>query len=85
MCIRDRFSVFRLVILPAAALAVGLVLGLDTTSLGISVLMTGMPAGATAAIFAAMYNSDALFATRCVVMTTLASMVTLPIWCYLVG
>lgn len=79
------FSVFRLVILPAAALTVGLVLGLDTTSLGISVLMTGMPAGATAAIFAARYNSDALFATRCVVMTTLASMVTLPIWCYLVG
>ena len=79
------FSVFRLVILPAAALAVGLGLGLDTTSLGISVLMTGMPAGATAAIFAARYNSDALFATRCVVMTTLASMVTLPIWCYLVG
>ena len=79
------FSVFRLVILPAAALAVGLGLGLDTTSLGISVLMTGMPAGATAAIFAARYNSDALFATRCVVMTTLASMVTLPIWCYLGG
>lgn len=32
------FSVFRLIILPAAALVVGL--GLDATSLGISVLMT---------------------------------------------
>ena len=29
--------------------------------------MTGMPAGATAAILAARYDSDALFATRCVV------------------
>ena len=38
------FSVFRLIILPAAALVVGLGLGLDATSLGISVLMTGMPA-----------------------------------------
>ena len=71
------------IILPAAALVVGL--GLDAISLGISVLMTGMPAGATAAIFAARYDSDALFATRCVVMTTLMSMLTLPVWCYLAG
>ena len=77
------FSVFLLIILPAAALVVGL--GLDAISLGISVLMTGMPAGATAAIFAARYDSDALFATRCVVMTTLMSMLTLPVWCYLAG
>ena len=34
-----------------------------------------------AAIFAARYDSDALFATRCVVMTTLMSMLTLPAWC----
>ncbi len=35
--------------------------------------------------FAARYDSDALFATRCVVMTTLMSMLTLPVWCYLAG
>ena len=79
------FSVFRLVLLPAAALGIGLLLRLDPVSLGISVLMTGMPAGATAAIFAARYRSDALFATQCVVMTTLASMITLPLWSYVVG
>lgn len=78
------FSVFRLIILPAIALGVGTLLGLDSVSLGISVLMTGMPAGATAAIFAARYESDALFATKCVVMTTLASMITLPVWCYII-
>lgn len=79
------FSLFRLAVLPAAALGVGMILGLERVSLGVSVLMTGMPAGATAAIFAARYNSDAPFATQCVVTTTLASMVTLPVWCYLVG
>ena len=78
------FCVFRLVILPAIALGVGTLLDLDSVSLGICVLMTGMPAGATAAIFAARYESDALFATKCVVMTTLASMVTLPVWCYII-
>ena len=61
--------------------------------------MTGMPAGATAAIFAAKYGSDAPFATRrspravrhapfatrCVVFTTLLSMLTLPLRAYIVG
>ena len=79
------FSIFRLLLLPAAALGAGMLLGLDTVALGVSVLMTGMPAGATAAIFAARYGSDADFATRCVVFTTLVSMVTLPVWCMVVG
>ena len=79
------FSVLRLGILPAAAFGLGMLLGLDTVSLGVSVLMTGMPAGATAAIFAARYDSDAPFATKCVVTTTLLSMLTLPLWSWLVG
>ena len=69
----------------ALALGVGLLLGLEPISLGVSVLMTGMPAGATAAIFAARYHSDAAFATRCVVLSTLLSMVTLPLWAHAVG
>lgn len=72
-------------ILPACALALGTLLHLDATALGVSVLMTGMPAGATAAIFAARYGSDARFATQCVVFTTLLSMISLPIWAWLVG
>lgn len=72
-------------LLPAVAFALGRALGLDPVSLGVSVLMTGMPAGATAAIFAARYDSDAPFATKCVVMSTLLSMLTLPMWSFLVG
>lgn len=79
------FSVLRLLLLPAAALGLALLLGLDPTARGVSVLMTGMPAGATAAIFAARYGSDAPFATRCVVFTTLVSMATLPLWAFIVG
>ena len=67
-----KFSLLRLALLPAAAL-------------GVSVLMTCMPAGATAAIFAAKYGSDAPFAARNVVFTTLLSMLTLPLWAYAVG
>lgn len=79
-----KFSLLRLALLPAAALGVGL-LHLEPTALGGSVLMTGMPAGATAAIFAAKYGSDAPFAARNVVFTTLLSMLTLPLWAYAVG
>ena len=74
-----------LALLPAAAFGLGLLLGLDNVSHGVSVLMTGMPAGATAAILAARYESDAEFATKCVVLSTLISMVTLPLWAHIVG
>lgn len=80
-----RFSVLRLVLLPAVAWGVGMLLRLTPTALGVSVLMTGMPAGATAAIFAAKYGSDAPFATQNVVCTTLLSMLTLPLWAYCVS
>ena len=79
------FSALRLALLPAAAFGIGLLLGLDNVSHGVSVLMTGMPAGATAAILAARYGSDAEFATKCVVMSTLLSMITLPLWAHIVG
>ncbi len=80
-----KFSIFRLIILPAIAFGIGSFLHLESISQGISVIMTGMPAGATAAIFAARYHSDADFATRCVVLTTLLSMLTLPLWCFIAG
>ena len=60
-------------------------LHLEPTALGMSVLMTGMPAGAAAAIFAAKYGSDAPFAAKNVVFTTLFPMLTLPLWAYFVG
>ena len=75
----------RLVLLPAAALGLGTLLHLEPTALGMSVLMTGMPAGETAAIFAAKYGSDAPFAAKNVVFTTLFPLLTLLLWAYCVG
>lgn len=50
-----------------------------------SVGTTYFVAGETVAIFAAKYGSDAPFAARNVVFTTLLSMLTLPLWAYAVG
>ena len=79
------FSVFRLILLPAIAFGLCSLLGMERVATGVTVIMTGMPAGSTAAIFAARYRSDAPFATKCVVLTTLLSMVTIPLWCYVIG
>lgn len=75
----------RLFLLPLLAYGISLAAGLDSVAAGVAVIMTGMPAGATAAIFAARYDSDAPFAAKTVVLTTLISMITIPAWCLFIG
>ena len=73
-------SAIRLLIMPAAAMGLCLLFRMQPVASG--VVMTGMPAAALSAVFAARYGSDAEFATRCVILTTLLSMVTIPLWVY---
>ena len=58
---------------------------LDGTVLGVSVVLAGMPAASVTAILADRYNCDAVFSAKCVVSTTLLSMVTVPLWCVFLG
>ena len=44
-----------------------------------SVVITGMPIGSTTAILAQKYGADAQFASKCVFISTLTSLVTVPI------
>lgn len=74
-------SVVRLGLLPGILLAGCRIFGLDPLLAGICVLITGMPAGSTSAILAAKYGCDYMFATKCVVVSTLLSMLTIPLWC----
>lgn len=78
------FSFLRLIALPFAACCTGRLIGMSGTALGVAVIMSGMPAGTTSAIYAARYGSDAAFASKCVVLSTLLSMVTIPVWCMLI-
>ena len=52
---------------------------------GISVVLAAMPAGTSTAILAAKYHGDEAFATQCVVVTTLLSMLMLPLWCLILN
>lgn len=74
------FSLIRLVGLPLITYLCCLFLPLDSTAKGIAVLMSGMPGASTTSLFAVRYNSDASFATRCVVITILFSVITIPAW-----
>jgi hypothetical protein len=73
-------SLLRLVFLPILVLAGCRIAHVDHFLTAVCVLMSGMPAGSTSAILAAKYGCDYTFATKCIVVSTLLSMVTIPVW-----
>lgn len=66
-------------LLPGICLVALRLLGMDPLTTGVSVVITGMPIGSTTAILAQKYGADAKFASKCVFISTLTSLVTVPI------
>lgn len=75
------FSVIRLLAIPAAVMAGCYLFHVEATAAGLSTVLAAMPAGSTTAILAAKYDGDEVFASQCVVLTTILSMALLPVWC----
>ena len=77
-----KYTVQRLVIIPAVVYIVCRILPVKLPSmvLRISVLLAGMPAGATTSILAEKYDSDPAFATKMVIFSTLLSLPTICLW-----
>ena len=78
---KERLAAVRLILIPALVWVGCLLFHIDTLVMGISVVLAAMPAASTTAILAAKYGGDEVFATKCVVFTTLLSMVSAPVWC----
>ncbi|WP_312430272.1 AEC family transporter [Lacrimispora sp.] len=76
-----RYAFIRLFLLPLLVYICCRTFHVNPLLSGVSVLLTGMPAGSTTAILASKYEGDYIFATKCVVVTTLLSLVTIPLWC----
>lgn len=74
------FSGLRLVLIPLAVYAGCLLCRVDGLVTGVSVLLAAMPAASTTAILAAKYEGDAVYASKCVVLTTVLSLIATPIW-----
>lgn len=79
----DRYTAeyiaLRLVIFPLIVFAILKLIGIEGELLGVSVLMTAMPAGSTCAILAQKYGADAEYGASLIFTSTLCSIVTLPL------
>lgn len=85
----DRTMVFyaslRLGLIPAVIFVVTAFLPVPAILRGITVIIAGMPAPITTALLASKYNGNEDYATGMIFVTTVLSLVTLPIWCALLG
>ncbi len=72
-------TAIRLIVLPLASFVTLRQLGVPDIILGISVLLVAMPAAANTAIFAETYKGDSHLASRLVAISTLVSLVTIPL------
>jgi malate permease and related proteins len=77
------YTVIRLVMIPLLVYIPCRLFQLDSLITGVCVLLAAMPAGATTSILASKYNGDAAFATKCVIFSTLVSLISTPIWSFL--
>ena len=69
----------RLIIFPLAVLLVCYLLGVRGNVLTVSVIGASAPVGATATIFSAKFNRDTELSVRLVSLSTILSMITMPI------
>lgn len=76
-------SLIKLVIIPLGTAYILKLMGFNTMVISICVIMAAMPSGATNAIFARQFDSEPLFASTGVLITTLLSIFTLPLTVYL--
>lgn len=74
------FSFLRLIVFPAIVYLLLLPWNLDSLLVNICVIMTGMPAGSTTSILADQYGCDAAFAAQIIFVSTLLSILTIPVW-----
>lgn len=79
------FSAIRLLAIPAAVMAGCYVFHVEAAAAGLSTVLAAMPAGSTTALLAAKYDGDEVFASQCVVLTTILSMILLPVWCMILN
>jgi len=77
-------SGFRLLVLPAIVLGVLMLFGVDMSVLTKVIAMeTAMPVATCTVIFVEQYRGNTAFASKCVLLSTLMSVVTIPIFALL--
>ena len=75
----------RQLLLPGLVFLGCTLLHIDPLLTGVSVLLVGMPVGSTSPILAAKYGGDYVFAGKCVILSTVLSLFTIPLWCFIMS
>lgn len=75
------YSVVRLLIIPTIVFAGCRAAKLDTVVTGVSTVLAGMPAPASGVILAAKYHGEEHFAVKIVFLSTVLSLITIPLLC----
>lgn len=79
-----QFAFLKMLVIPAGAALILGQLGLDPVLSGIMVLMFGMPNGSMPVMLAVDYGLDSSICSRGIALTTLLSLITLPVVTYLI-
>lgn len=74
----------RLRLIPAAVLLGCRLCGAESLVTGVSVVLAAMPMGGVTAVLAEKYGGDSAFASKCVAVSTVLSLITTPLWCMVV-
>lgn len=87
MLVRDniRFCVIRLLLIPLFVTVIVYLCGIKGTAASLSVVLAAMPAASQTAVLAAQYEGDVEFAADAVVLSTLLSILFLPLWVIALG
>ena len=79
------YSMIRLIVLPLVLLGIVRFLNIDILVANVCVLLSGMPAASTTAMLAQTYDKDPVFSSKLVFVSTLFSLLTLPLLSMLLG
>ncbi len=77
-------SIIRLIISPTIALILVTVLGFSNINSTVTVVEAGMPSAMLSLVLAASYDLDIKVAAACIFLSTVLSMITLPLLIYLI-
>ncbi len=72
------YSFIRLIAIPAGVFVMLKLFGADSLVTGVIVLLSAMPAGSTTVMLAEKYGGNSVFASSCVFLSTILSLVTIP-------
>lgn len=71
--------------IPLLAMAIMNAFGMDPLLIAVAVILTGMPVGSTTALLAHQYGADYHFASKCVFVSTVLALFTVPVLMLFLG